>query len=32
MSIERARQLLSEKKTIYKDRLGRPTLTQQMRD
>lgn len=25
MTIERARKFMSEKKTIYKDRLGRPT-------
>ncbi len=32
MSIEQARKMLSEKKTIYRDRLGRPTNTQVLRD
>ena len=32
LSIEHARKLLSEKKTIYKDHLGRPTQAQVLRD
>jgi hypothetical protein len=32
MSVERARQLLSEKTTIYHDRLGRPTIGSRLRD
>ncbi len=32
MSVERARQLLADKKTIYKERLGRPTQTSLLRD
>lgn len=32
MSVERARQLLADKKTIYKERLGRPTQTSMLRD
>lgn len=32
MSIEHARKMLTEKKTIYKDHLGRPTQAQVLRD
>jgi hypothetical protein len=32
MSVERARQLLAEKKTIYKERLGRSTQTSLLRN
>lgn len=32
VSVERARQLLAEKKTIYKERLGRATNTSILRD
>lgn len=32
LTIEHARKMLTEKKTIYKDRLGRPTQTQVLRD
>ena len=32
LSIDQARKLLSEKKTIYKDKLGRPTQGQMLRD
>jgi hypothetical protein len=31
MSVERARQLLAEKKTIYKERLGKSTNTSLLR-
>jgi hypothetical protein len=32
MSVERARQLLADKKTIYKEHLGRPTNTSILRE
>jgi hypothetical protein len=32
VSVERARQLLAEKKTIYKEHLGRPTNSSILRD
>lgn len=32
MSVERARQMLAEKKTIYREHLGRPTNTSLLRD